>query len=230
MTAFDRDAERVRALLTEFDPGQVPAPDVARIIELGERGARWRIVDRTLAVAVVAAIVVGAVVLFAHRVSPAPGPTGPSPSATTSAAGYGLQFRPVLTENLVGATPCPKDPVQTPAATPATACSADGTIRYTLGPAALAGDGIASLQPDTASIGGEFEVIVELTPAGSTAFATMTGYLAQQPSPQNQLAFYAQGRVLSSPYVSTAIVGGVAQIAGFPTLAAAQEFVTAISP
>jgi preprotein translocase subunit SecD len=227
MTDFDRDAERVRALLTEFDPGQVPVPDVARIVELGERGARWRVVDRALAVAVVAAIVVGAVVLFAHRVSPAPGPTGPSPSATAS--GYGLQIRPVLTENVVGATPCPQDPAQTPAATPATACSTDGTLVYTLGPAALAGDGVASLRVAPATSGGGFEVIVELTPGGSAAFATMTGYLAQQQSPQNQLAFYAQGEVLSSPYVSTAIVGGVAQIAGFPTLTAAEDFVTAVS-
>jgi preprotein translocase subunit SecD len=230
MTDFDRDADRVRALLTEFDPGEVPAPDITRIVELGKRGARWRIVDRTLAVAVVAALVVGAVVLFSHRVSPAPGPTDPSPSATTSAAGYALQIRPVLTEAPVGATPCPKDPAQTPAATPTTACSTDGTLVYTLGPAALAGDGIANLQADPATIGGGFEVIVELTPAGSTAFATMTGYLAQQQAPQNQLAFYAQGRVLSSPYVSTAIVGGLAQIAGFPTFAAAQDFVTAVTP
>jgi len=227
MTA-DRDAERVRALLLEFDPGQVPAPDVARIVELGERGARWRVVDRALAAAVVAALVVGAVVLFSHRVSPAPGPTGPSPSATP--AGYALQIRPVLTVSPVGATPCATAPVQTPAAEPATACSVDGTLVYTLGPAAVAGDGIANMQAQADSAGGGFDVVVQLTSAGSAALATTTALLAQQQSPQNQLAFYSRGEVLSSPSVVTAIVGGVAQIGGFPTLADAEAFVTAVSP
>jgi preprotein translocase subunit SecD len=230
MTDFDRDAERVRALLTGFDPGQVPAPDVARIVGLGERGARWRVVDRTLAVAVVAAIVVGAIVLFSQRVSPAPGPTGPSPSPTATSAGYALQIRPVVTVSPVGATPCPKTPVQTPAAEPATACTVDGTLVYTLGPAAVSGDVIASMRAEAVTVGGGFEVVVELTPAGSAAFETMTSSLVQQQAPQNQLAFYAQGRVLSAPSVTTAIVGGVAQIAGFATLAEAQDFVTAVTP
>jgi hypothetical protein len=228
MTDFDRDADRVRALLTDFDPGPVPAPDVARIVGLGERGARWRVVDRTLAVVVLAALVAVAVVLFSHRVPPAPGPTGPSPSPT--AAGYALQIRPVLTEGPVGATPCPKSPVQTAAAEPATACSADGTLVYTLGPAAVSGDAIAAMEARAESVGGGFDVVVQLTPAGSSAFETATAFLAQQQAPQNQLAFYAQGEVLSSPYVSTAIVGGVAQIGGFPTLVAAQAFVTAVTP
>jgi preprotein translocase subunit SecD len=230
MTDFDRDADRVRALLTAFDPGQVPAPDVARIVELGERGARWRVVDRALAVAVVAALVIGAVVLFSHRVSPAPAPTGPSPSATATSAGYALQIRPVLSVAPAGATSCPTSPLQTPATEPATACSVDGTLVYSLGPAAVSGDAIASMEAQADATGGGFDVVVQLTPAGSSAFETTTAFLAQQQAPQNQLAFYANGEVLSSPYVSTAIVGGVAQIGGFTTLAAAQDFVTAVTP
>ncbi len=224
----DRDTDRVRALLTGFDPGQVPAPDVARIVALGERGARWRVVDRALAVAAVAAVVVAGVLLVVHRVSPAPGPVSPSPSPTAK-AGYAVQFRPVLTEAPVGATPCPTEPVQSPAAQPATACSADAALVYTLGPAAVSGDAIATLRPE-ASAGGGFEVVVDLTPTGSTAFATLTTQLATQQAPQNQLSIYARGRVLSSPYVASPILGGVAQIGGFPTLAAAQDFITAVSP
>ena len=234
MTNLEIDAERLRSLLHDSDAGPVPEPDLARIMRRGRSRNRWRTADRSLALVAVGATAVVVVLLVVLAVRPrseAP-TTSPTPSA---AAGYRLEIRPVLTLGVATSGSCPS-PVQQPgSATGVQACSADGTQVYTLGPAAVTGEEFAGLvaQPDAAGStgpGSGFVVVTRLTDAGSAHLKAVTTTLATQPAPQNQLAFYAGGLVLSAPYVSQPILGGSAVVGGFSSLATAQQFVDSVTP
>jgi preprotein translocase subunit SecD len=93
-------------------------------------------------------------------------------------------------------------------------CSVDGGLKYLLEPAAVEGTEISSASATLAQQGVGWEVQLSFTPEGAQQFAEVTGKLAQQPSPQNQFAITLDGLVQSSPYVSTAILGGNATISG----------------
>jgi preprotein translocase subunit SecD len=231
MTNLEIDAERLRSLLHDFDAGPVPEPDLARIMQRGRSRNRWRTADRSLALVAVGATAVVVVLLVVLAVRPrseVPPTTSPTPSA---AAGYRLEIRPVLTLGVASSGSCPS-PVQQPAsATGVRACSADGTQVYTLGPAAVTGEEFAGLDAAGSSgPGSGFVVVTRLTDAGSAHLKAVTTTLATQPAPQNQLAFYAGGVVLSAPYVSQPILGGSAVVGGFSSLATAQQFVDSVTP
>lgn len=93
-------------------------------------------------------------------------------------------------------------------------CSVDGGLKYLLDPAAVEGTEISSASATLAQQGVGWEVQLSFTPEGAQQFAEVTGKLAQQPSPQNQFAITLDGLVQSSPYVSSAILGGNATISG----------------
>ncbi len=131
----------------------------------------------------------------------------------------------MLSESLATAESCPK-PVQASAsATNVKACSADGTILYNLGPAAVTGEQVADLSVQRGA-SNNYEVAVRFTTSGASALQSLTGELASQDSPNNQLAFYARGVVQSSPYVSAAIDSGTAVVTGFANESEANQFVT----
>ena len=137
----------------------------------------------------------------------------------------GIQLRPVLSESQATAASCP-EPVQASAsASNVRACSADGTVLYTLGAAAVTGDQVADLTVQPGASNG-YEVTVRFSDSGSSAFRSLTGELASQDSPNNQFAFYARGVVQSSPYVSAAIDSGTAVVTGFANESEASQFVT----
>ncbi len=93
-------------------------------------------------------------------------------------------------------------------------CSKDGALKYLLDKAAVRGTEIASASAGLSQSGGGWEVNLTFTSTGAQQFATVTGQLAQNPSPQNQFGIVLDGLVESSPYVSTAILGGSAVITG----------------
>jgi preprotein translocase subunit SecD len=197
----------------------------------GEHRARWRTIDRYLAAAAVTAVAVGVVLFAGHTIRPSSAvPTGPGPAgALPAATGFKIEIRPVLTETQAAPGSCPQ-PVQQPAtATDVRACSADATFLFSLGAAAVTGEQFEGItvQPD-ASTG--FDVAFRLTPAGAIAFHALTGRLATQQSPRNQLAIYAQGLVQSSPFVSAPITGGNGLIAGFTSETDAHRFVARVTP
>ena len=93
-------------------------------------------------------------------------------------------------------------------------CMKDGSVKYLLDKAAVRGTEIASASAGLSQTGGGWEVNLTFTSTGAQQFATVTGQLAQNQSPQNQFGIVLDGLVESSPYVSQAILGGSAVITG----------------
>lgn len=110
-----------------------------------------------------------------------------------------------------------------PSASDVRACSADGTILYTLGPAAVTGAEVSDVrvQPDASN---GYAVTVTFSDSGASAFQALTRHLAAQAAPRNQFAFYVRGVVQSSPFVSEQINGGTTEITGFPSESQANQF------
>ncbi|MGW3498097.1 protein translocase subunit SecD [Streptomyces sp. NPDC001020] len=100
---------------------------------------------------------------------------------------------------------------------PTLACGQDARKqwqKYVLGPAELAGTDVKKSQAVFDTQGGGWKVNMDFTSAGTKKFATITGKLAQQQSPQNQFAIVLDGEVVSDPYVRQALTGGSAEISG----------------
>lgn len=113
---------------------------------------------------------------------------------------------------------------------PTVACDKKGPVKYALGPAALTGRDVtsakASLDPQT---GNGWTVNLVLTSAGGMKFAQLTGALAQQSPPANQIGIMLDRDVLSAPSVSQSITGGNVQISGGFTRTSAQDLAALIS-
>ncbi|ROR43140.1 hypothetical protein EDD39_1281 [Kitasatospora cineracea] len=148
-----------------------------------------------------------------------------------------LEFRPVLAAAADGATPaapaagvpaplqdrfaaldCATAPAAADPGEQVLACDStpqpQGRSKFVLGPVALRGpditDSSAALDPN----GSGWQVRLNFTPAGTTAFADLTGRIAVLDSPANQLAVVLDGAVVSHPAVQQAITGGSAVITG----------------
>ncbi|MFJ4524250.1 protein translocase subunit SecD [Streptomyces sp. NPDC088810] len=87
--------------------------------------------------------------------------------------------------------------------------------KYLLGPAAVDGTEVKKAQAvfDTQGASG-WQVQMTFTGGGAKKFADITGELAKNQPPQNEFGIVLDGEVVSSPYVSTAITGGQAEISG----------------
>jgi preprotein translocase subunit SecD len=87
--------------------------------------------------------------------------------------------------------------------------------KYILGPAEVEGTDVdkASAVFDTQGAAG-WKVTMDFTGKGGKKFASITGKLAKNQSPQNQFAIVLDGEVVSDPYVSQALTGGTAEISG----------------
>jgi hypothetical protein len=185
------------------------------------RRARAR-ASRALALAACVVLLVGvAAGLYLMRPTPTPvgGPLG---------IGTRLQIRPVLEEGVAAHGKCASKPVQAQPSEPVTACSLDGTLVLQLGPAAVVGDQVTSLTARPWQPGGA-EIVVGLDPDGSAAFSSLTAGLAQQQAPRNQLAFYVDGRVPSSPFVSERLAVTTVEITGYTSVAQAQDSIAGMT-
>lgn len=70
---------------------------------------------------------------------------------------------------------------------------------------------------------------MDFNKSGAKKFATITGQLAQNTQPQNEFGIVLDGNVVSSPYVSSSITGGQAQISGSFTQEEAQGLANMLS-
>ncbi|GAA1384979.1 hypothetical protein GCM10009639_07090 [Kitasatospora putterlickiae] len=108
---------------------------------------------------------------------------------------------------------------QTAEGAPTVACTQkdEGGIYYklALGPVAVFGADVSKAQAtiDTQQ-GGGWQVQLQFNNKGTDAFTAVTGQLATQPEPGNQFAIVLDGKVVSHPYVKSAIPGGSAVISG----------------
>ncbi|MGW1365079.1 protein translocase subunit SecD [Streptomyces chartreusis] len=96
--------------------------------------------------------------------------------------------------------------------------------KYILGPAEVSGTDIkkAAAVYDTQGVAG-WKVTMDFTSGGSKKFASITGKLAQNQSPQNQFAIVLDGEVVSDPRVDQALTGGNAEISGSFSQTEAQD-------
>ncbi|MDT0613975.1 protein translocase subunit SecD [Streptomyces lancefieldiae] len=87
--------------------------------------------------------------------------------------------------------------------------------KYILGPAEVDGTDVdkADAVFNTQTAAG-WTVTMDFTDKGAKKFASITGKLAQNQSPQNQFAIVLDNEVVSDPYVSQALTGGNAEISG----------------
>ncbi|WP_225821959.1 protein translocase subunit SecD [Streptomyces naphthomycinicus] len=87
--------------------------------------------------------------------------------------------------------------------------------KYVLGPAAVDGTEVkkAAAVFDTQGAAG-WQVQMTFTNSGAKKFADITGELAKKQTPQNEFGIVLDGEVVSSPFVTTAITGGQAEISG----------------
>ncbi|MEV0482375.1 protein translocase subunit SecD [Streptomyces sp. NPDC050508] len=158
-----------------------------------------------------------------------------SPSATSSSAASAAAAK---LEAQYTALDCSKKSVQNTAgkdskATDATvACGKVSGVwyKYLLGPAAVDGTDVkkASAVFNTTSAAG-WQVTMDFTGGGSKKFATITGELAKNTSPQNEFGIVLDGQVVSSPFVQGAITGGNAEISGSFTQEEAQSLANMLS-
>ncbi|WP_221360693.1 protein translocase subunit SecD [Streptomyces beigongshangae] len=102
--------------------------------------------------------------------------------------------------------------------------------KYILGPAEVEGTDVdkASAVFDTQGAAG-WKVTMDFTDKGGKKFASITGKLAQNQSPQNQFAIVLDGEVVSDPYVSQALTGGTAEISGSFTQQESQDLANMLS-
>ncbi|MDG9718206.1 protein translocase subunit SecD [Streptomyces sp. DH24] len=102
--------------------------------------------------------------------------------------------------------------------------------KYILGPAEVDGTDVDDAQAVfNTQTGAGWTVTMKFTDKGSKKFASITGKLAQNQSPQNQFAIVLDGEVVSDPYVSQALTGGSAEISGNFNQESAQNLANMLS-
>jgi preprotein translocase subunit SecD len=168
----------------------------------------------------------------------------PSESASTSAspAASGTPSADPATGKLdaqYAALDCTKEAVRAKAgdgakpSEPTVACgqNAQGQWqKYILGPAEVDGTDVKKARAlfDTQN-GSGWIVTMDFTSKGTDKFASITGKLAKNQSPQNQFAIVLDGEVVSDPYVRQALTGGNAEISGNFTQESAQSLANMLS-
>jgi preprotein translocase subunit SecD len=102
--------------------------------------------------------------------------------------------------------------------------------KYLLGPAEVDGTDVDKAQAvfNTQTAAG-WTVTMDFTDEGAKKFASITGKLAQNQSPQDQFAIVLDNDVVSSPYVNEALTGGNAEISGSFTQEEAQSLANMLS-
>ncbi|MEU5276838.1 protein translocase subunit SecD [Streptomyces asoensis] len=160
-----------------------------------------------------------------------------SPSASAS-GGAAVSEGDAALQAKYAALDCSKESVRNTAGDgvkPGDATVACGEIdkvwyKYLLGPAAVDGTEVDKAQAvfDTQGAAG-WQVTMTFTKQGGKKFADITGKLAQNQQPQNEFGIVLDGNVVSSPYVSSSITGGQAQISGSFTQTEAQGLANMLS-
>ncbi|MFF5965953.1 protein translocase subunit SecD [Streptomyces collinus] len=102
--------------------------------------------------------------------------------------------------------------------------------KYILGPAEVDGTDVDKAQAVlNTQTGAGWTVTMDFTDGGAKKFASITGKLAQNQSPQNQFAIVLDGEVVSDPYVRQALTGGNAEISGNFNQQSAQDLSNMLS-
>ncbi|MFE1840915.1 protein translocase subunit SecD [Streptomyces sviceus] len=160
-------------------------------------------------------------------------PASPSASASTAPSAAEAKLQAQYT-----ALDCSKKAQRTTAGEgakpgePTLGCGESSGVwyKYLLGPAAVDGTEVKKAQAvfDTQTAAG-WQVTMTFNSKGAKKFADITGQLAKNTQPQNEFGIVLDGEVVSSPYVSSSITGGSAQISGSFTQDEAQNLANMLS-
>ena len=183
------------------------------------------VVGRGVCLALVGLLVTGCSVSTTDKPGyQAANPLDPTPTARSGAPAderVDFQLRQVLGIEPGDPTRCPSGKVATPPAlAPATLCSQDGTLVYTLAPAAVDGNRPTSIEVAGSSLGPV--VRVRLDVKGATSLSNLTLRASQEAAPRSKLAIVSHGRVQAAPVMTDQVAGGILDISGFETAQAAQ--------
>lgn len=127
----------------------------------------------------------------------------PKPTSTVTPATFGqpLQLRPV-TE--IAPAPCASGMVG----------DAEGAQCYRLAEETLTIERVKDLKTIPPKENPQFAVQLTMYPDDAKAFGELTGRLAKEQTPRNQIAIVVDGKVVTAPAVMGAITGGEIQITG----------------
>ena len=223
--ALSRAARRARQAPARksmpFMPARAPRP----MADAAWRAGRRRRLAALAASAVAGAAAIAAAVLLplAAHGGPAHGqpPSGPASQQAPAAPIHlrsPIQFRPVAA--ITGA-PCPAGSGGLPGSLPGPAEPACFHLTGT----GMTVTTVRSAHVAPSSTGG-YVLELDLTPAQTSRFATLTRQLSGLPSPRDQLAVTIGGRVIDHPEVVGTITGGQALINGFATRAQAESLLS----
>lgn len=185
------------------------APPQFSVEAAWQSGRRRRLTAMTASVAAAACIVVAAVLVplgvLGGPASPTPGPAAPISLRSP------IQLRQVAE---IAHTPCPAGSHGLPGTVPA--------LCFHLTGAGMTVTGIESVKISV-SDPGDYVISIRLTPVDTSPFAALTRKLTGRPSPRNQFAIVADGRVILHPAVEATITNGRVQIAGLATRTQAEN-------
>ncbi len=148
-------------------------------------------------------------------------------SSESPAPELDLQLRPVLDVSAADPASCPIAASTPPPKAAASLCSTDRRARYSLGPAALTGPRVTSIEPLYSATG--VVVAVKVDAMGKAALSNVTLESSFKAPPQSQLAIVSRGTVLVAPAVTEQVDGGVLLLTGFASMDAARSTVDFIT-
>lgn len=158
--------------------------------------------------------------------TPSPAASAPAPTSPTDLAWVTPELSAQF-ELLNCADPEALDNLIDDPAKPLVTCQDDGSVKYILGPVAVAGDKISDATSGYRTnqqgvVTNEVEIALTLTSEGAKQYADISRAMVALPEPQNQLAATLDSRVIVAPRFNEAILDGRASITGGFTLAEAR--------
>ncbi len=106
---------------------------------------------------------------------------------------------------------------------PLYACDEGGTTKYLLGPTVIEGNQLSNASAGLIQNGVGWQVNLSFNSAAADLFNQTTTVLSQRQSPDNTFGVVLDGKVITTPSVSSPIPGGQAQITGSFTQESAQN-------
>ena len=201
--------ELIADALHDLAAQAVPVPSAADALwRAGQRRRRVSVVAMSAAAGVIAGALVVALTVGSLGLGQRGGPAAPAPAAPV------WLRTPLVFAQVAAASrpPCAVHSAEVLASNPP-ACLRLGGSRMT----------VASVESARVQqFHGEDLLEVQLAPAASRRFATLTRELARLHSPRNVLAIVIGGRILAHPVVIMAVTTRWVRVTGFPNRAAAE--------
>lgn len=159
--------------------------------------------------------------------TPSPAASAPAPTSPTDLAWITPELSTEF-EELNCLDDAALDNLVDDPAKPLVTCQDDGSVKYILGPVAVAGDKISDATSGYRTnqqgvVTNEVEIALTLTGEGTSQYADISRAMVALPEPQNQLAATLDSRVIVAPRFNEAILDGRASITGGFTLAEARS-------